>query len=71
MAVARSIFTLDGIQLFWAAFVMPVTVVPLKVALRFLKLDFWAFKKIIDKKHFTCTCMIVFLNAQKSFFSQS
>ena len=34
MAVARSIFTLDGaLQLFWAAFDMPVTVVPLKVAL--------------------------------------
>ena len=34
MAVARSIFTLDGwVQLFWAAFDMPITVVPLKVAL--------------------------------------
>ena len=34
MAVARSIFTLGGgVQLFWAAFDMPMTVVPLKVAL--------------------------------------
>ena len=46
MAVACSIFTLDGrVQLFWAAFDMPVTVVPLKVALGFLKIDFWAFQK--------------------------
>ena len=31
MTVACSIFTLDGtVQLFWAAFDMPVTVVPLK-----------------------------------------
>ena len=34
MAGARSIFTLDGaVQLFWAAFDMPMTGVPLKVAL--------------------------------------
>ena len=34
MAVACSIFTLDGgFQLFWAAFDLLVTVVPLKVAL--------------------------------------
>ena len=47
MAVAHSIFTLDGVvQLFWAAFDMPVTVVPLKVALGWDKFDFWAFKKI-------------------------
>ena len=46
MAVAHSIFTLDGgVQLFWAAFDMPVTVVPLKVALGWDKFDFWAFKK--------------------------
>ena len=32
MAIARSIFTLDGwVQLFWAAFDMPMTGVPLKV----------------------------------------
>ena len=47
MAVAHSIFTLDGwFQLFWAAFVMPVTVVPLKVALGLEKIDFWVFKKL-------------------------
>ena len=34
MAGAHSIFTLvGGVQLFWATFDMPVTVVPLKVAL--------------------------------------
>ena len=34
IAVACSIFTLDGaVQLFWAAFVLPMAVVPLKVAL--------------------------------------
>ena len=46
MAVARSIFTLDrGIQLFWAALDLPMTVVPLKVAIGLEKFDFWAFKK--------------------------
>ena len=45
MAVACSIFTLcGGLQLFWAAFDMPVTVVPLKVALGWDKFDFWAFQ---------------------------
>ena len=38
MAVARSIFTLGGtVQLFWAAFDMPMTGVPLKVALGYKK----------------------------------
>ena len=46
MAIARPIFTLGGgVQLFWAAFDMPVTVVPLKVALGWDKFDFWAFQK--------------------------
>ena len=46
MAVAHSIFTLDGaVQLFWAAFDMPVTVVPLKVALGWDKFDVWAFQE--------------------------
>ena len=46
MAVARSIFTLGGgVQLFWAAFDMPVAVVPLKVALGWDKFDFWMFQK--------------------------
>ena len=41
-----SIFTLDGgFQLFWAAFDMPMTVVPLKVALGWDKFDFWVFQK--------------------------
>ena len=33
-----------GVQLFWAAFDMHVTVVPLKVALGLAKIDFWAFQ---------------------------
>ena len=46
MAVARSIFTLDGgFQLFCAAFDMPVTGVALKVALGYKKIVFWAFQK--------------------------
>ena len=32
-------------QLFWAAFDVPMTVVPLKVALGLEKFDFWAFQK--------------------------
>ena len=45
-ALADPIFTLDGeIQLFWAAFDMPVTLLPLKVALGLEKNDFWAFQK--------------------------
>ena len=50
MAVAHSKFTLDvGFQLFWAAFYLLVAVVPLKVALGWEKIDFWAFKKIITQ----------------------
>ena len=46
MAVACSIFTLGGgVQLFWTAFDMPMTVVPLKVALGWDKFDFWMFQK--------------------------
>ena len=46
MAVAHSIFTLDGwVQLFWAVFDMPMTVVPLKVALGLEKHYLWAFQK--------------------------
>ena len=45
MAVAHSIFTLDGwVQLFWAAFDMRMTGVPLKVALGFDKFYFWTFQ---------------------------
>ena len=51
MTVAHSIFTLDGgVQLFWVAFDMSVTVIPLKVALWLEKFDFWAFKKNNQKK---------------------
>ena len=46
IAVAHSIFTLGGrVQLFWTAFDPIFTVVPLKVALGWHKLHFWAFKK--------------------------
>ena len=46
MAVARSIFTLGGgFQLFCTAFDMPMTGVPLKVALGYKKIVFWAFQK--------------------------
>ena len=46
MAVAHSIFTLDGwVQLFWAAFDMPMTGVPLKVSLGYKNIVFWAFQK--------------------------
>ena len=53
MAVAHSIFTLDEphVQVFWAAFDLPMTVVPLKVALGLENFYFWAFKKIIEKTH--------------------
>ena len=46
MAVARSIFTLRGrVQLFWTSFDMPVTGVPLEVALGWQKFYFWVFQK--------------------------
>ena len=46
MAVARSIFTLGGrVQLFLTAFDMPVTLVPLNIALGCEKIDFMAFQK--------------------------
>ena len=46
MAVARSIFTLHGqVQLFWTAFDMPMTGVPLEVALGWQKFYFWVFQK--------------------------
>ena len=46
MVVARSIFTLDGgFQLFWTAFDMTMTGVPLEVALGWQKCYFWAFQK--------------------------
>ena len=61
MAVAHSIFTLGGgIQLFWAAFNMPMTVVPLKVALGLEKFDFWAFRKNNRENSPGYTCVINF-----------
>ena len=49
-ALADPIFTLVlGFQSFWAAFNLLVTVVPLKVALGWGKIDFWVFKKIITQ----------------------
>ena len=46
MVVACSIFTLGGcVQLFWTAFDLIFTVVPLKVALGWHKFYVWAFKK--------------------------
>ena len=46
MAVAHSIFTLDGgFQLFCAAFDMPVTGVALKVALAYKKIVFLGISK--------------------------
>ena len=46
MAVACSIFTVGGqVQLFWTTFDMPMTGVPLKVALGYKKNVFRAFQK--------------------------
>ena len=46
MALAHSIFTLEGgFQLFWAAFDLLLSVVPLKVATGLEKVDVWALKK--------------------------
>ena len=48
MALSDPIFTLVvGFQLFWAAFDLLVTVIPLQVAIGWENIDFWAFKKII------------------------
>ena len=43
----------------WAAFDMPMTGVPLKDALGYKKIVFWAFKKIIMDIHLTTTCVII------------
>ena len=44
MAVTHSILTLGGwVQLFWTPFGMPVTRVPLKIALGYEKIVFLAF----------------------------
>ena len=66
MAVARSIFTLDGgFQLFCAAFDMPMTGVALKVALGYKKMFFGHFKKIIMMLHLTVTWVILAFWANK------
>ena len=66
MAVARSIFTLDGeFKLFCAAFDLPITVVPLKVALGLGILIFGHLKNN-QKNSPGYTCVIIFCNAQKS-----
>ena len=71
MAVARSIFTLDGgFQLFWEAFDMPVKVVPLKVALGLEKFNFGH----LNNNHASecqVSLMIIFLKCPKIKFVQS
>ena len=55
------VFTLDReFQLFWAAFDLCVTVVPLKVALGLEKIEFWALKKKITQVPVKCNLMIIF-----------
>ena len=67
MTVARPIFTLGGqVQLFWTAFDMPVTGVPLEVALGYKKIVFGHFKKIIMETHLYYTCMIIFFETPKN-----
>ena len=60
MDVACSIFTLGGqVQLFWTDSDMPVTGVPLKVALGYTKIVFGHLKKMIMDIHLTPTCVII------------
>ena len=69
MALADPIFTLVvGFQLFWAAFDMLFTVVPLKVASGLEKNDFWAFQKIIMQVNVKCDIMIIYLKCQNQTF---
>ena len=51
--------------MFWAAFDMPVTVVPLKVALGLEKFDIWAFQKNYHKDTLDIHLCDYFFNAQK------
>ena len=55
-----NIFLVVGFQLFWAAFDLLVTVVQLKVALGLEKIDFWHFKKIIEKTHLVTLVRLFF-----------
>ena len=60
MAVAHSIFNSElGFQLIWTAFDLPMTVVPLKVALELETFDFWAFQKNNCKNLPGYTCVII------------
>ena len=60
----ENMFTLDGgLQLIWAAFDMPVTVVPLKVAL--------GLEQNSLRSHLTFTCVIIFLKCPKIYVFQS
>ena len=59
MAVARSIFTLGGrVQLFWTAFDMPVTGVPLEVALGYKKNCFLG----VSKNNHASECQVSFFD---------
>ena len=69
MALADLIFTLVvGFQLFWEAFDLFVTVVPLKVALGLEKFDFWEFQKIIEKLTWLHLCDYFFEMPKNLFF---
>ena len=54
-----------GVQLFWAAFDMPMTVVPLKDALGLEKFDFWAFHKNNHEESLGYTWCDYFLKCPK------
>ena len=70
MALADQIFTLVvGFQLFWGAFDLPVTVVPLKLVLGLENFDFWAFQKNNHEVTLGLHLCDYFFNAQKSMFS--
>ena len=69
MAVACSIFILDGsVQLFWTAFDMPITVVPLNVALGLQKFDFWSFQKNNHEQSLGYTWCDYFFEMPKNLF---
>ena len=66
MAVARSIFTLEGgFQLFCAAFDMPMTGVTLEVALGYKKIVFWAFQKNNHMSHLKINWVFLAFSANK------
>ena len=66
MALADPIFTLVvGFQLFWAAFDMTMTGVPLEVALGYKKIVFWAFQNNNHDDHLTITWVFLAFSANK------